>query len=345
MSIKATIGSETYERVRQMLQKSFPGRGESVPDETVDAVILALQSAPDEQAVAFGLPGHSVEKRAAEAELADELVEVEERSESSWRAAEQFPLYLARARHHRKRRMGSTEAFESAFLGELPLVRVPLPRSFNGMGQEPGVETEIGTVHFKRDHLAGSVEQIVARYNRPNGSAPRLGYDPERVELITPARLFGARFAAIAIYLGYRRASDPTPSFYMFEAGTARGEPQMLYFAEHMTDTITQRSGYAPSPFSSPNNTYHGWITMDGDEPRQMIVQANMPTLPFYIEVTVDYDHVDTADRTSPAFYTIGAAMRVATIARSMGVSSDVPFESVLAALGRSQLPWITLPP
>ena len=162
---------------------------------------------------------------------------------------------------------------------------------------------------------------------------------------VHPARLLGARFAAIAVYLGYRRASDPTPSFYIFEAGTARGEAQVLYFAAHMTDTITQRSGYAPTPFSTPNDTYHGSMSMNGDEPRQMVVQANMPALPFYIQVTVDYDRVDTADRTSPAFITVGAAMRVATIARSMGVSSDVPFESVLAALGRTTLSWIKPPP
>ncbi len=335
MSIKTTVGSETYERVREMLQSSFPGRGEGVPDETVDAIILALQTARDDEAAAFGLPGRSGEERAEAAKLADELVELEERSEASWRSARKYPLYIARARHHRRLRMASNEPFESTFMGNLPLVRVPLPRSLHGVGQELRIETEIGTVDFSRDHLAGSIEQIVDKYHRPNGGAPPLGYEPERVDLITPARLLGTRFAALAVYLGYQRASDAAPSFYMFEAGTALGEAQVLYFAAHMSDTITQRSGYKPTPFSTPNDTYHGWMTMNGDEPKQMVVQANAPNLPFYIEVTVDYDRVDTPDRTPPAFLTIAATARVAAIASSMGVSSIVSLESIAAVLQR----------
>jgi hypothetical protein len=344
MSIETIVGAEAYERVREMLQRSFPAAAGNIPDETVDAVILAIQRGPDEQAVALGLPGQGEENADVAVKLTSELAEAEQRSETSWLTASRFPLYLARARHHRRLKMGSTETFQSTFLGTLPLVRVPLPRSFAGVGPDPRIETEIGTVHLASDHLAGSIDQIVERYSHPGGGVPRLGYDPERVDLITPARLLGARFAAIAVYLGYRLASDATPSFYVFEAGTALGEARQLYFAAHMDDSITQPSGYTPTPFSAVNDTYHGWMKMSGDEPRQMVVQASAPTMPFYIEVTVDYDPVRTPDRMSPAVLTVAATMRVATIARAMGVHTGMPLEDIVAGLGRTTLPWITPP-
>jgi hypothetical protein len=71
--------------------------------------------------------------------------------------------------------------------------------------------------------------------------------------LIAPARRLTARFAAIAVYVGYRER-DGMPSFYVLEAGTATGEPAVLYLSKTMTTHVDERAGYEPTPFSSPDN-------------------------------------------------------------------------------------------
>ncbi len=334
MDVKSTIGNDKYEEIRKLLQATFPGHGQLVSDDTVDGFVRALWRDRPQVGADLGLPKPPPEAMASLAASPDDAATTESAS---------YPLYVANATHHRVRKMASTESFESEFLGKLPLVRVALPQSFDGMGRNPSVSTPIGTVYFSADHLVGNIDLINDKYGDP----AHLGYRPARVDLITPARLDGTRFGAIAVYLGYKNADDAAPSFYILEAGTATGKAEMLYFAPTMDYKITSLSGYQPTPFSTPEDTYHGWLTMseaDPNEPGTMVVIANMPNLPFYIKVSVDYEPVPALHSPWPALITLEAAERVATIAQSMGVPSGEPLTNVLAALGRL-LPWIIEPP
>src|SRR5688572_27718403 len=94
-----------------------------------------------------------------------------------------FPVYIAHARHTRTLAMGSKAPFHSDFIGHLPMVRVALPDSIRA-GQEEVIKTQLGDVLLSADHLVGSIDMITEKY----GDSAYLGYRPERVDLITPAR-------------------------------------------------------------------------------------------------------------------------------------------------------------
>src|SRR6185436_8601788 len=110
------------------------------------------------------------------------------------------------------------------------------------------------------DHLVGSVDLVAQKFKE------QLGYYPGKVDLVTPARtgITRARFGAIAMYLGYKNATDPGPSFFIFEAGMATGEAKMLYLGKTLDTEILQRSGYDPTAYSSHNNFYRGGVTVKG---------------------------------------------------------------------------------
>ncbi|EYF07169.1 hypothetical protein [Chondromyces apiculatus] len=325
MSVKETVGNEGYERVREVLQKAFPG-GE-VTDAIVDGAIRAAWRVRLEALKALGVPVPSPEEATAAEPSAEEL--------AALASAPSYPLYLGNAQHQRVLAMNSNEPFHSEFVGTLPLVRVRLPQSLH-LGDER-VSTAIGEVDLKRDHLVGSIALVTQKYGG------QLGYRPARVDLITPARLWGVRFAAVALYLGYKEASDATPSFYLLEAGMATGQAAMLYLGQAIDSVIVARSGYLPTPFASPNNTYTGWVTMDGDEPVQLVVQANEPSRSFYIQVTVKYEKVSTPDREWPADLTWEAMERVCAIGDAMKVPTGIPLQEVLGALGLKRQ-WMEVP-
>lgn len=228
---------------------------------------------------------------------------------------------------------------QSDFIGHLPMVRVGLPESIP-TGKEEVIQTQIGDVYLSADHLVGSIGMIADKY----GDSAHLGYKPERVDLITPPRLRGTRFGAIALYLGYKGLRDPAPSFYLLEAGTATGAAKVLFFGKTIDTVITQTSWYKPTPFAMPENKYKGWIQIDGGDPVTLVVQDHEPghTDP-YITVTVQYEKVATMATKWPGDLTLEAAQRVAAIAEAMKVPSGVPLESIMAALGRGQK-WLHEP-
>lgn len=322
MWIKSVAEHEVHERVRAVLQRLFPGDGAPVPDEAVAGVVQALWQDHAARLKALGLPDLSPGRLAAP--LVDAPL-----------GAALHPLYLAHAAHHRVRAAASADAFESEFLGDLPMVRVPLPAALDG--SSCAVLTAIGAVDLANDHLAGSVAIIADQFGA------ELGYAPARVDLITPARLAGTRFGAIAVYLGYREAADAGPSFYVLEAGTAPGVPRQLYLGAAMDTVIVAPSGYQPTPFSAVDDTYRGWLVVGDDEPVQLVVQSSAPGLPFYIQVTVRYERVTLPPVVWPAALILEAAARVAALADALHVPSGEPVEGLLAAIGR-ELPWVTEP-
>jgi hypothetical protein len=325
MNVRETIGDESYERVRTIIQKSFPD-APSVPDEMVDEFVKSMWRDYSPEHAALGIPPPSGPFSFDE-------------EPPSGPAGANFPLYIGHAKHTRWLKMGTDTPMRSEFIGHLPMVRVSLPPSIPN-GREEVIRTQIGEVLLSADHLVGSLEMVADKFS----DKAHLGYVPERVDLITPARLKGSRFGAIALYLGYRGLRDKAPSFYLFEAGTATGAAKVLFFGKTIDSVIQQLSWYQPTPFASPKNTYRGWIAVDGVDPVTSVVEDTEPghSKP-YVNVTVQYEKVATVTPRWPVDMTLEAAQRVAAIAEAMGVPSGVPFQAIMASLGRSRK-WVHLP-
>jgi hypothetical protein len=160
------------------------------------------------------------------------------------------------------------------------------------------------------------------------------------VDLITPARLADSRFGAIAVYLGYRNKTDRGPSFYLLEAGTATGDAKMIYYSPSMAPIPSVTSYYLPTPFVTMRNTYSGGITMqpppNEDEPDQLVVISRaVGEQDPYITVTVKYQRSPTMELALPIELIADAGSRVALIAKTMGISSAVELQGLLANLGK----------
>jgi hypothetical protein len=324
MAIKDTIGFENYERLRSTLAKTFPGTT-TVTDTMVDGFVEAMWRNYRPEYAQMGVP-----PPAGPVVFGDEWVDA---------TASGFPIYMAHATHERMRRMTTNAPMLSAFTGDLPVVRVALPERLTGTRADV-IATPLGDVHLSGDHLVGSIELVASKY----ADAAHLGYTPARVDLVTPARLTGTRFSAIALYLGYRSLRDARPSFYLLEAGTATGEAKMLYFGKTIDTKIVQTSWYLPTPYASPNNTYHGQLKVDGSDPSHLFVQSYEPAHENpYVQVSVQYEKVTSLAVPWPGDLTLEAAKRVCLIGQTMGAPSNVPLEGLWASLAES-LEWIHKP-
>lgn len=257
--------------------------------------------------------------------------------------AKEHPLYLGDAIHYRVKAIPpGVEPFQSEFMMTLPMVRVRLPDTLSKASRK--VATVLGEVDLSADHLLGSVELVADKYASPQ----YLGYRPARVDLITAARFLGSRFGAISVYLGYRQAADRSPSFYLLEAGTATGDPKMIYFSPNMNPIPSVTSYYLPTPFVSMRNTYSGGITMQPapqqDEPKRLVVKsfAEGATTP-YLTVTVNYKRVATLERPAPIALIGNAGARIAFIAKAMGLPSAIELEGFLSKLGNN-FHWMEAP-
>ncbi len=255
--VAKALGPAKYAAIRNALTRAFPSA--NVTDEIVASVAAVLAAHPKLP------PGHGADT--AQMDLAPVARHVREK---------EHHLYLGKATHHRVKAIPpEAKAMQSEFMLALPMVRVTLPASLTAEGAI--VATEIGDVDLRNDHLLGSVDLIAAKY----GGAGYLGARPERVDLITPPRSSGSRFAAIALYLGYRHLADRSPSFYLLEAGTATGDAKMIYFSPDMKPIKHATSYYLPTPFVSMRNTYDGALSMrpapDEGEPERLVVESRAP--------------------------------------------------------------------
>jgi hypothetical protein len=321
MNVREQVGDAKYEDMRGVLNDLFSDeRADSrMEDEVVDDVIDGLWSQWDEQ-IADDVfprkpPGYNVQSTAGESTSDEGIV----------------GYHLVRARHER------TGLGGHAFEGLLPMVHVVLPQR----GQV-NIETEIGKVDI-RGVLFGSVEIM----NQTN-SATKSYRPAARVELITPPRLRGRRFAAIAVYLLYDNAEDSAPSAYFLEAGLARGGPRVTFYGPDINKPIpTSKASYKPSPMASPENWYAAGIKVSNGRLTEFWVNVlsakNGPAVVAVNAVVENRDANVLVNR--PFLIRARAAARVAAVAEAMGIpignnAMQRSLAQLLASIGRNHLDW-----
>lgn len=264
------------------------------------------------------------------------------------RLAESDPTisyYMANADHKRSR------GTNSQFIGHLPLVRVRLPETGTLFGDDvvPNISTAIG-IMLPNDRKIASVEM----------AEQLTGQSFARVDLLTPVRSSpkGARFGAVATYLGYAQVTDPAPTSFILEAGTATGEAMVLFASQGMNPIINQQTQYQPTPFSKPTNWYSGWLTMNANDPNEpetlVVTSTDTSTDPNdpdvgqtpYIQITLSYQKLAAPPSYNPTLIILEAAARIGIIARAMNFSmgsSGIP-EDIAAVLLGWDLDWVTKP-
>lgn len=296
-----SVGPAQFESFRSLLRAVYPDPRVDITNMLVETTIRAL---PEEvQESLFG-------------EVIGAVTGLPIPEEES---AEVLGYYLARATHERHG--------VHRFTATLPMVRVRLPET------RQDVATRIGIV-YAGDHKLHSREKFVFHYDG------HLDFAVGDIELLTPARYFGARFGAIATYLV--KDKNGKLAAYVLEAGMATGEPVVIYLAPEL-GPIMRRSWYTPTPFSSDTHIYEGLARAEDDgEPRSLEVQVRTEkgAAP-HLTATVEYERVENPPTVWPALLTAEAAIRVATIAERLG--KPVPGAEwavpVLAKFGRT-LDW-----
>jgi len=223
----------------------------------------------------------------------------EGRSSAAVHEADPIGYYWVEATHTRQTPQGY-----QPFIGELAMVRASLParepRRFN---------TVIGTCE-PSDHLLATIFEANEKYQRA------LGYPLARLDVITPPRQL-MRFGAISVYLGYRDASA-LPCCFILEAGTALGQPKVLYLGKTIDTKINRISGYKPTAFSCADNAYTGAIQLSGHEPVKLhitardIMDRGTKSAAPYMDLNVKFTkQTGTAQNTWPGFLIARAALIV----------------------------------
>lgn len=322
MTIRDQISQDTYDRLLRIVRAAFPDAPAADREAQVEALVHEMWKRWDPcMANELGLPPPPA---AAPAASTAPLLSA---------AADPATYYIAEATHRR-----ATAAPKSAFVGHLPVVRVRAPQS--GVAT---IHTGGGDV-LSGDHLVYSVDDVNSKF------AGALGYSAARVDLVTPPRLWGARFGAVAAFIGYRDAGG-APSFYLLEAGMATGEPKVLFFGKTMDTEIVDFTHYTPTPFSSPDHRYVGKLAVSpAGEPLSLYVKAyrkpkngNAFEAKPYIEIDVDYQKQSGPSELLPSAITAAAAFRVAAIADAIGMDPFHPFTGLMADIGKA-MPWLQKP-
>jgi hypothetical protein len=181
------------------------------------------------------------------------------------------------------------------FTGHLNMVRVTLPAD-----KPRTFKTQIGDV-IPNDHLLATVAEVRSKFGGVMGPI-------QRVDVVTPARFGGVRFGAISVFLGYRQG-ETQPSFYVLEAGTATGEPKVLYEAPSFGTVLLEWAGYKPTPFASSKHIYTGKLTRTQDSPDILRITAhkNQAAAP-YIKLTVKFEETRHPIAIWPGMHILQAA-------------------------------------
>jgi hypothetical protein len=275
----------TTSRILQnALKEAFPDA--HVQQSDVDAAALALHRFKADPGTDSLPPELAQLDLSAYAPQLDELAQLtgadaQESETVQPRAADDATRYYWVEAAHTRKRPGDFHPF----VGRLAMARVTLPAT-----KPETFRTALGTIE-PGDHLLATVHEANQKFEK------KLGAKLQRVDVITPLRQ-GIRFGALSVYLGYKDASQG-PSCYILEAGTATGQPKVLFLGATLDATINQFSGYKPTPFSCPDNAYLGRMMFEGDSPKQVHIKArqivNNASQPHYMELMISFtEQTDT---------------------------------------------------
>ena len=221
----------------------------------------------------------------------------------------------------------------SCFTGVVKAVRVRLH-----VNSRLPFFTVYGTV-WAHDHIVFSLDEIREWLSQ---SHPDFNPSFERVDLITPARHDLFRFAPVALFFAYEKVNSPVPSFFIIESGYANGRPAVLYLGRTMDTTIVAKTGYKPTPFSSPDNIYTSTLTLqDTDEPDVLVIESReqLDERP-YITLTMNYAVEATPGQVIfPGKQFLEAGIRIESIKLGMGEELD-ELGRWVAQYGLDRLQW-----
>lgn len=319
LTLAAAAQDPVYLRVSNWLRSAFPGANIGVAE--VAALLEALKTSDHDFIVALesGLK-ESIPSVSLEHESSAALTRETER-------AAKHTCYQIDAIHLR-----ATPIY-SCFTGVVKAVRVTLHQY-----SKLPFFTHYGTI-WAHDHIVFTVDEIHEwlRENHPD-------FKPtfERVDLITPARHDLFRFAPVALFFAYETATSPVPSFFIIESGYANGKPAVLYLGRTMTTEVVDRTGYKPTPFSSPDNIYSSTLTLQSvDEPDVLVIESRqkLDERP-YITLTIKYTIEAQPGRPLfPGTQFLEAGIRVESIALGLGEELG-ELERWVAEFGLKHLQW-----
>lgn len=295
--------------VKQMLadrlKEAFPDA--RFDDCDLEGVALALQqnlatSPPDKKLFGAVNAASDAQKKALDA-LAASLPQgaraVDGKASAPVHEADPISYYWVEATHTRQ----TPNGYEP-FTGELAMVRASLPAV-----APRRYSTAIGTLE-PSDHLIATIFEANEKYQKA------LGYPLARLDVITPPRQL-LRFGAVSLYLGYREAAG-LPTCFILEAGTALGQPKVLYLGKTIQTKINRISGYKPTAFSCADNAYTGEIQLNGHEPVKLritardIMDRGTKSAPPYMDLNVKFTkQTGTVQSIWPGFLIARAALIV----------------------------------
>jgi hypothetical protein len=309
-------------KVSRLLRRAFPG---TQPDDD------EIRARRDKLRRAEAEPGlERLQRPGLEPEDAER--EAARRQEE---ARGKHTLYAVTARHHR------SKPFASDWVGHCQSVRVTLPRT---RSEAVPIWTYLGVVK-PEDHLLFSIEELVDGYAQHFGARPNV----QRLELVTGARHYDLdRFSPISVFLAYEHATDKQASFYVFESGSAQGNPAVLYWAPRMGATLLDEAGFQFTPFACKSNWYTGKLIMNRAKTEPSVVSISIAQerdgKRHYLELTASFEVVEPGKVVWPVALQIQAALRVFAIAQGMGCKLEL-WEWGLGQVGRSAFDWIVEPP
>jgi hypothetical protein len=237
-------------------------------------------------------------------------------------------IYRVRATHARR------TPVTSVFTGETESVRVTLPQE-----RPQSFETPVGSV-TPESFLLPTVAALRERFGE------RIGRPFDRVEVVTPARYSGVRFAPMTLYLGYERPESTSPMFVVFEAGNATGKPMSLFLAVPANAVVEEPAGYAPSPFASADHWYTGGLRMaaNGRDPEVLFMRSSKARGgDAYIRLHVEYEVLDEVPFQLPASALVEAALRMLAVQKGMGWDQGL-IERLIGDVGLWAIPWVDRP-
>lgn len=318
-SLAAAAQHPVFLRVSKWLRSAFPGADIGVAE--VAMLLEALKtSEPDFIAALEVVLNASIPT----VSLAHESIPAIEREVDR---ATTHTTYQIDAVHLR------TTPIFSCFTGVVKAVRVTL----HEVSRLPFF-THYGTV-WAHDHIVFTIDEI-----REWLSTNYPDFQPSfaRVDLITPARDDFFRFAPVALFFAYETATSTVPSFFIIESGYANGKPAVLYLGRTMTTTVVQKTGYKPTPFSSPDNIYTSTLTLqDTDEPDVLVIESReqLDERP-YITLTMNYTVEATPGQAIfPGKQFLEAGIRIESISLGMGEELD-DLQKWIAEFGLKRLQW-----